>query len=120
MIIMKLRELKQVLTRHQRIQEEEEIEVVIRIAKPSVGPIATEEVCSAYFGFDWDRGKFIISPETPLTPKTQKEDIFDRAYDFLYQLSEQKTHKGNPTELAKRAKEIFEYTKQKIKEDKNN
>jgi hypothetical protein len=86
-------------------------EVVINIAKPSIGPTATCKVTSAYYGFDWENGLFILSPAQPLVPKTEKEELWDAASGFIFSLSEEKTYRGNPTSLALEAKRILETIK---------
>lgn len=37
-------------------------QVVIRVGGHSMGPTPVEPVCCAESGFDWDDGKFIITP----------------------------------------------------------
>jgi hypothetical protein len=103
-------ELKEALNR-QHLSDDPN-KVVINVSKPSIGPIATCEVSSASYGFDWERGLFILSPAQPLVPKSEKEELWDLAYDFIYSLSEEKTYKGNETSLAKRAKKIIDRSKE--------
>ena len=62
----------------------EDPEVVIRVDKPSIGPLATVPVKSIGIGFDWDNGKLIINPASPLVPKSQKEQLYDDASNFIF------------------------------------
>jgi hypothetical protein len=77
-------------------------EVVIRIDKHSIGPSATVPVRCVAHGFDWDNGKVIIHPETPLVPKSNKEKLFDEAYNFIFQCA-----LGRNIHVAKEAKRLL-------------
>lgn len=108
---MNTEDLKRVLNSPSQVNEDPS-QVVINVNKPSVGPTATCKVDSASYGFDWERGLFILNPTKPLVPKTEKEELWDLAYNFIYSLSKERTHKGNETTLAKRAKRIIEKSKE--------
>jgi hypothetical protein len=114
---MKVRELRKLLNSYSgRVEEErDDCDVMINVDKPSVGPTAMVTVKSAGFGFDWERGKFIIFSDDLIVPKSEKEDVWDRGFDFIYQLSQDRTPKGNPTGLAKRAQAILDYAKSRRK-----
>ena len=62
---MKVSELKHMLD---FAQEEDELVIAVNLPYVTVGrqPVITVE--SASSGFDWDRGKFILSPKENLTP----------------------------------------------------
>lgn len=48
-----------------------DLDVVVQIEMPfiTIGPIPTAPVIGCNVGFDWNAGKFIIVPETPLMEK---------------------------------------------------
>jgi hypothetical protein len=66
--------------------ENKDSEVVIKINKPSIGGCACCKVSSCSFGFDWDKGKFILEPELNLVRKTEDETLWDAAREILLQL----------------------------------
>ena len=90
-------------------------EVVIKLAEPSIGPVATSKITGAGFGFDWESGMFLLFSESSLVRLKEKEALWQMAHDFVYSLAQEKTPKGNPTTLAKRAQRILD----KAKEFKN-
>lgn len=68
---MKLRELKHLVDLAvETSQDYEDHEVVIAVKLPytTVGAIPTVPVKLAFKGFDWENGKFILTPEENLTP----------------------------------------------------
>jgi hypothetical protein len=68
---MKLRELKALVDRAvETSQDYEDHEVVIAVKLPyaTVGAIPMVAVKSVNKGFDWENGKFILTPEENLTP----------------------------------------------------
>ena len=84
---MKLSELHRIVNLHHRDELREDPEVVINIKLPysTVGSSPTVKVKSMHMGFDWDSGKFIITPEEDLTPS-------DR--DFAKQMTEMQERAG--------------------------
>jgi len=68
---MKLRELKTLVDRAvETSQDYEDHEVMIAVKMPytTVGAIPMVPVKLAFKGFDWENGKFILTPEENLTP----------------------------------------------------
>ncbi len=83
---MKFSELKKIVDLYHRDSHYEDPEVVIQIKLPysTVGGQPTVKVKTMNMGFDWDQGKFIITPEEDLTPSDrdfakQMKDMQDRA-----------------------------------------
>jgi hypothetical protein len=82
---MKFSELKRLVDLYYR-DDYEDPEVVIQIKLPysTVGGQPTVKVKTMNMGFDWDQGKFIITPEEDLTPSDrdfakQMKDMQERA-----------------------------------------
>jgi hypothetical protein len=67
---MKLSELHRLVNVYQERMMREDPEVVVQIKLPysTMGGQPTVPVKSLQMGFDWDHGKFIITPEENLTP----------------------------------------------------
>jgi len=67
---MKLSELHRLVNVYQERMMREDPEVVIQVKLPysTVGGQPTVPVKFISMGFDWDAGKFIITPEENLTP----------------------------------------------------
>lgn len=107
---MKVKELKNILEQHSCLNDPD-AEVVVRLSEPSIGPVAASDVKGAGFGFDWDKGRFLIYPKKPLATLKEKEALYQLSYDFIYMLSQEKTPKGNPTSYAKRAQAIRDAAK---------
>jgi hypothetical protein len=63
--IMKADQLKQML---QRLDDDTDIMIAIKLPFSTVGAIPMVPVKHAWKGFDWESGKFIITPEEELTP----------------------------------------------------
>ena len=63
--MMKAMELKQKL---EYVKDDVEIMVAIKLPYTTVGAIPMVPVKHAYNGFDWENGKFILTPEETLTP----------------------------------------------------
>lgn len=83
---MKFSELKRLVDLHHRDGHYEDPEVVIQIKLPysTVGPHPSVPLKTAWKGFDWDAGKFILVPEENLTPSDrdfaeQMKKMQDRA-----------------------------------------
>jgi len=77
-------------------------ELVIKVEKPSIGPLATVPVKSIGPGIDWDNGKVIIWPAAPLAPKAPKEMLYDMSYDFMFRCA-----CGRNKSLAEEAKRLM-------------
>lgn len=84
---MKFSELKRLVDLYHRDGHYEDPEVVIQVKLPysTVGAQPIVKVKSVQMGFDWDSGKFIITPEESLTPS-------DR--DFAKQMTEMQERAG--------------------------
>lgn len=68
---MKLSELKSLVDRAvetSRNYEDHEVVVAVKLPYTTVGAIPTVPVKLAFKGFDWENGKFILTPEENLTP----------------------------------------------------
>lgn len=61
---------------------EDTCDVKILLSLPSLGPRATTDIKFANFGFEWDVG-LLLTPEVRLVPKTDKQDIFEAAFELL-------------------------------------
>jgi hypothetical protein len=81
---MKVKDLKALLA--STSDEDGELEVIVRLALPSMGSVAADKVTAAHFGFDWDRD-LILDTESPLVPKSENQAIFENAYDLLMWLA---------------------------------
>lgn len=84
---MRFSELKRLVDLYHRDGHYEDPQVVIQIKLPysTVGGTPHVKVKSAYMGFDWDSGRFIITPEEDVTPS-------DR--DFAKQMKEMQERAG--------------------------
>ena len=83
---MKLSELKLIIDRGLEFSPQDDPEVVIKIKLPYSSVVGTPRVAAstAWFGFDWDAGKFFIVPAEDLTPSDrdfakQMADMQERA-----------------------------------------
>ncbi len=110
---MKVSELKTLLENRGKTRDHDDIEVVVSISSPSIGPRASCSITSAGFGFDWEAGLFLITPKLPLVVKSEKEEVWDLAFDHIYTLSKQVSYKGNPTSEAKWAQEVMRRAKER-------
>jgi hypothetical protein len=77
---MKVSELKQ---RLECANDDDDVCVPILLPYNTVGAIPTVSIMFAYSGFDWERGKFIITPEENLTPadrgfETKMKELQDK------------------------------------------
>ena len=77
---MKVGELKK---RLEHVNDEEEVRIEIKMPFTTVGGIPTVGVKFAHSGFDWDNGKFMLTPEENLTPadrdfETKMKDMQDK------------------------------------------
>lgn len=81
---MKVSELKSIIDRQLELHPDRgDCEVVITLAMPSMGPVASTNVSSAYFGIDWDGNHLLLEPKDHLSIKTDNESIYDVARDLL-------------------------------------
>lgn len=86
---MKLSELKAIIDRsveHMREGDDKEVMIAVKLPYTTVGSIPMVPVKYANRGFDWEQGKFILTPEENLTPS-------DR--DFAKQMREMQERAGN-------------------------
>lgn len=100
---MKLKELKAVL--NALGDRYDDWDLVIPLAQPSVGAVATCRVRSIGMGFDWEHGMAMLHPEGRLTEKTKPQDVYDGALDLLLWLATKPT-KRESYEM-RRAKRIL-------------
>jgi hypothetical protein len=63
--MMKADQLKQIL---EHVKDDAEVMIAIKLPFSTVGAIPMVPIKHAYNGFDWESGKFIITPEEELTP----------------------------------------------------
>lgn len=77
---MNVQDLKSIL--EYNYEKRKQLEVLVKIAEPSVGPSATSPVSVAYFGIDWDRDLLIV-PTEQLSRKTEHQSVFESALDLL-------------------------------------
>lgn len=105
---MKLSELKKYIDHHLKY-ERDDPNVVIQIKLPysTVGARPSVGVKSVQMGFDWDAGKFILTPEEPLTPS-------DR--DFDKQMRDMQERAGWADSENRRLKAELNQLKKKIKQ----
>lgn len=68
---MKLIELKTLVDFYCDNERFHDVEVVIPNGKSSLGPTSATKVQFVHTGHDWDSGKFLIVPETPMTERGQ-------------------------------------------------
>lgn len=116
---MRFEELRHMMNAHAKMREGKEhqldMEVSIALSSPSIGPRAKDSVRAASFGFDWDAGHFILHPTSQLVIKSEREKVWDLAFDHIYTLSLQKSSKGNPTSAAKWAQKVLALAKEQPK-----
>jgi hypothetical protein len=77
---VKVSELKHMLNHSDRHDDDD---VCIVLSMPSMGPRASSLVKSASFGFDWEKGQVMLTPEKRLSEKTKEEDVYHAASDLL-------------------------------------
>lgn len=109
---MKFSELKRLVDLYYRPDHYEDPEVVIQIKLPytTVGGMPTVKIKNVQMGFDWDMGKFIITPEEELTPS-------DR--DFAKQMKEMQDRAGWADYENRNLKADIRQLKKKIEELNN-
>lgn len=69
-------------------EHHQDLELSIVLSEPSIGSIAQAGVLSICSGSDWERGKLLIGADRPLVTKTDKQALFERAFDFICAMSE--------------------------------
>lgn len=77
---MKVSELKQ---RLECANDDDTVSIAIKLPFSTIGAIPVVGVTVAFSGFDWDSGKFIVTPEENLTPadrdfETKMRDLQDK------------------------------------------
>jgi hypothetical protein len=89
---MKFSELHRIVNLYHRDRHYEDPEVMILIKLPynTVGSRPMVPVKNISMGFDWEAGKFIITPEEDITPSDrgfakQMHDMQERAYKSDYE-----------------------------------
>lgn len=68
---MKLSELKKIVdfdAERELHREDREVVIAIKLPYTTVGPIPTIPIKSVRLGFDWERGKYILTAEEELMP----------------------------------------------------
>lgn len=58
------------------------LEVLVKLKDQSLGQIASTDIDSCYFGFDWDKDLILI-PKESLTKKTLNQEVFEKTKDLL-------------------------------------
>lgn len=110
---MTVKELKDFLAHDDWFDERK---CVVRLAKPSMGSIASVEVESVWHGFDWDRA-LIIETKIPIVEKHENQSVFESAYDLLMFIAT-KSVKKESYEI-RTAREILDRYKVNYKEFAN-
>lgn len=82
--------------------------VSIVLSQPSMGPCAQAHISFASHGFDWEKGKFLITPNVPLVVRSEKQHVWQMAHDWIYMASQERSYKGNPTKRAQHAQRILD------------
>lgn len=99
---MKVSELKQ---RLESANDDDDVCVAIKLPFATVGAIPTVNVELVFSGFDWDRGKFIVTPEENLTPADRDfEDTMKSLQDKVGWLEYEK--RGLKSEIKRLKKQL--------------
>lgn len=89
--------------------------VGIRLALPSVGPLAISKITRAWVGYDWDRD-LILETSQKLVPKTDKQDVFEAAFDLLAYIATKEVKKDSyEIRTAKMILARYGYGEEKLK-----
>lgn len=109
---MKILELHKILDEHIKRNQDYKNDLPVQICthSPSIGPRSSCGINSASWGFDWDVGLY-LTPNKPLVVKTNKEELWDLAHDFIIRQSKEvviRRGKECPTWRAKAAQEILD------------
>lgn len=83
-------------------------DLMVAIAKPSVGQRAMDKVTDIQIGLDWEAQKVILRTEKNLVPKSQKENVWDMALDLIYWLAYEKGNGRSQTYESRQARRILE------------
>jgi hypothetical protein len=114
---MTVGELKAILSRVDERRDSEPVSVLL--ALPSIGPRAHSHVKHAAMGHDWDRG-LLLTAETSLVPKNDKQSIFESAYEFLLWLATKPVKKESyEVRTAKRIVGKYGVTEERLGELRN-
>lgn len=71
---MKLRKFaEQINEQVKHLRDYDDPEIMIYISEPSMGGSICSSIRTMYKGIDWDGGKYILIPETPLVRKKSKK-----------------------------------------------
>lgn len=89
-------------------------QVVVELSSPSIGVKGHCGIILAYSGFDWNNQLFFLQASEPLVIKSEKEAVFDLAFDLILELSKEKTYTDKPTNRAKMAQRILKLAKTKF------
>lgn len=105
---MKLRELKVLIDRAvetARDYEDHEVVIAVKLPYTTVGAIPTVPVKLAFKGFDWENGKFILTPEENLTPADRDFELQMKDMQNKLGLAEYE-NRGLKTEIQRLKKQI--------------
>jgi hypothetical protein len=119
---MKVSELKEVLKNSKSESEwyqknwseealkrnEEDVVIVVREPVSTLGALPTVEVECAGFGFDWDNNRLLLHPKVELTKYKTADSLSALSIAFVREVSQERTAKGRPTKLAKKAQALLE------------
>lgn len=103
---MLLKELKEIIDRV--FDRESQSRVVLRLNRPSIGPIASCDIESVSIGFDWNHGKIIFSAKEPVVEKPLNMKLFDAAHDLLFQMLRESMNKKRLTWRDEKVQEIYD------------
>lgn len=102
--MLTIKELEEILSN--RGDNSKDLGVKILLDEPSLGGHAYTPVANAYFGFDWDSG-LLIRAEDKITQKSDKQDIYERAYNLLMFLATEAIDKKRKSYPQRRAVQLM-------------
>lgn len=82
---MKVKQLKEILER-----TDDDLEVVVILSQPSMGPRANMQIESAHRGIDWEKNYFCMEPKAPISEKTKEEGVYYNAHELIMYLATKK------------------------------